>query len=311
MAKSSASTVPENVYQYCTERRWPRKRGGYKIEKQCSACKWFFDSFDPEREVCHPCSKGDPQPPQIEASIPIPTAQQSEVPRALPYPLQSFDVPGVADTELGDTQYQAYGQGYGAAFDPTYSQGTLSSLPGGYNIPGQTWEQGYDMSFTSSDPTGGFIQNQAFAQGHIALPDLLYPSEIISNPLVEYTPNQQRGQECSMPTDPSSSFGTQSYSTGGYIQNPNYYQGDGSSSTLSQHPVAPVPVAKPLRPILPRERTPQHPAEPESKDDDNNSQSHESSAYCARCKGKPANKNVAKKRGSKGKASGNQKKVKR
>ncbi|TRX89541.1 hypothetical protein FHL15_009585 [Xylaria flabelliformis] len=309
MAGSSTSTVPENDYQYSMERRWPRKRGGYNIEKQCSACKWFFDSFDPECEVCHSCSEGAPQPPQVEASIPILTAQQSEVPRALPYPLQSFGVPGVANTELGDTQYQAYGQGYEAGFDPTYSQGTLSNLPGGYNIPGQIWAQGYDMSFTSSDPMGGFTQNQAFAQGHVALPDILYPSETMSNPLAEYTPNQQQGQECSMPIDPSSSFGTQSYSTGGYIQNPNYYQGDGSSSTLSQHPDVPVPIAKPLRPILPRERTPQRPAEPESKDNEDNSQSYESSAYRPWLKRKPAHKNVVKKRGSKGKGSGNQKKL--
>ncbi|KAI1745993.1 hypothetical protein F4680DRAFT_463363 [Xylaria scruposa] len=318
MAGSSASSIPESYYQYSTERRWPRKRGGYKIEKQCSACKWFFDSFDPEREVCHLCPKGYPPPPQVDASIPSPTVQQSELPQALPNPLQSFDVPGVANTQSGDTQYQAYGQGYGSASDPTYYQRALSSLPRGHDIPGQIWAQGYDMSFNSSYPTEGLIQDQdqAFAQGYVAFPDLSFPSEAVSNPLVEYTPNQQWRQGYgSMPIDPSSSFGTQSYPTGGCIQNQNCYQGDGASSAPSQHPdkaKTPVRIAKPLRPLLPRERTPQRPAESESesKDNDDNSQSKECGPYRAPLKRKSAHKDVATKRGSprKGKASGNKRK---
>ncbi|KAI0552094.1 hypothetical protein F4679DRAFT_592603 [Xylaria curta] len=314
MAGSSASTIPDSYNQHSMDGRWPRKRGGYRIEKQCSVCKWFFDSFDPEREVCHLCRKGDPPPPQVDASIPSPIVQQSNVLQALPNPLPSFDVPGVANTQSGNTQYQAYGQRYGSASDPTYSQGTYSSLPGGPYKPGQIWAQSY-MSSSSPYPTEGLIQDQAFAQGYIASPDLSFPSEAISNPRVEYTPNQQWGQAySSMPIDPSSSFGTPPYPTGGYIPNQNYYQGDGSSSALPRHPEKakpPVRVAKPLRPLLPRERTPQRPAESEPKDNDDNGQSKESGAHRACLKRKPAHKDVATKRGSssKSRASGKRKKV--
>ncbi|KAI1753628.1 hypothetical protein F4782DRAFT_529511 [Xylaria castorea] len=314
MAGLSPRPIRKSENQYTVERRWPRKRGGYEIETRCSICRWFFDSFDPERKLCHLCLEGNLQPPLDDASIPSPTIQQSEVPQTLPDPLHSFDVPGVENTQLDNTQYQAYGQGYGAAYDPAYSQGTLSGFPGGCNIPGQMWAPGYDMSLNSSDPTGGYRQDQAYGQGYVTSPDLSFSSGTMSNPLVGYTPSQGWGQEYgNMPINPSSSFGTLSNPTGGYIQNQNYYQEDSAFSNIPQHPneaETTSPERKPLRPLLPRERKTPRPSESEDDDDDDNDQSKESRAYRAWLKRQPAYRDAVKKRGSssKGKASGKKKK---
>lgn len=67
MTGSSSPANSESNEQDSGERRWPLKRGGYAIEKQCSVCRYWFDSFDPERRRCHVCldSKEDTPPPPV------------------------------------------------------------------------------------------------------------------------------------------------------------------------------------------------------------------------------------------------------
>ncbi|KAI0460005.1 hypothetical protein F5B21DRAFT_454954 [Xylaria acuta] len=315
----SALPIPKSDGQYGAEKRWPKKRGGYKIEKQCSVCTWWFDSFDPERKMCHLCLEGNPQQPPVTASMPDPTVQQSEVPQELLDSLQLFDVPVVGNTQLDNTQYHACGQGFGATFVPAYFPETLSSLAGGgYNMPSPMWTPGYDMSpgssdfaGTMSDPAGGYTQGQTYGQGYITSPTLSF-SSTMSNPLGVYTPSQQWGHEYNMSSDPSCSFGTLPGPTGGYTQN---YQGDGSSfSSLPQQPNegiqpneagARAPKSKPLRRLLPRDKS-----GGDGDDDDDDDKTPESAAYRAWLKSQAVYGDPAKKKrgsSSKGKSSGTSK----
>ncbi|KAI0490499.1 hypothetical protein F4859DRAFT_520286 [Xylaria cf. heliscus] len=306
MESSPQQPIPNNDEQDDPDRRWPRKRGGYKIEKQCSVCKWWFDSFDPERKTCHKCPKGDPQPPPVNASMLNPNLLQSAVPRALPNPWQLFDMSGVENMQLDNTQYRAYGQGYGTTFDPGYPSGTLPSLSAGYNMPNQMREQGYDMSLGSSDFSGTmsglagiYTQDQPYGQGYITSPDLSDSSfsATLSDPLGEYmfsppigcTPDQQWGQDYNMPVDPSYSFGTLPYPISGYMESQTSYQGEGSS--FSSPPQEPNQVVKPneagatasklrpLRPLLPSILP--KPDDGDGDDDDDDNQPRETTAYQA------------------------------
>ncbi|KAH8159731.1 hypothetical protein CIB48_g8522 [Xylaria polymorpha] len=336
MTGSSSPANSESNEQDSGERRWPLKRGGYAIEKQCSVCRYWFDSFDPERRRCHVCldSKEDTPPPPVNTSIPNPAVQQSEVPQALLNPLPLFDVPAVENTQLDNTQYQQYGQGCIASPDLPFSTGMMSSLSGGYNMPNQMWGQGYDMSLNSSefagvmsDPMGGYTQNQMYGGGYLMSPDLSFPSGTMSNPLGMYTPDQQWGQEFNMPLDPSNSFGTLQCTTGGYMQNQAYQQGNGSSfdnfPQNSYEGIQPkmaqptVPKPKPLRPLLPRDKNAPPPPEVENDDDgdddndnDDNDEAQEGGAYRTWLKSQAVYRHTIKKHGSssKNKASGSKKK---
>ncbi|RYC59482.1 hypothetical protein CHU98_g6731 [Xylaria longipes] len=245
---------------------------------------------------------------QDDASTPNSPVQQSEVPQTLLNPLQLFDAPAVGNTQWDNTQYQAYGQGYGATFDPAYSPEMLSSLSVGYNMPNQMWTQGYDMSFNSfdfagtmSNAAGGYTQDQMYGQGYITSPDLSFSSGTMSNPLGVYTPNQQWGQGHNIPFDSSYFLAALPNPTGGYAQNQaNYQRG---SPSLSDPPFQPgdagttVPKSKPLRPLLPRDKDappPPPPPQSESEDDDED-ESQESSGYRAWLKSQPAYRDAVKK----------------
>ncbi|KAI0443954.1 hypothetical protein F4803DRAFT_574014 [Xylaria telfairii] len=281
------------------EMRWPLKRGGYAIEKRCSECRYWFDSFDPQRTKCRLCfdPKKDNQPPPANASIPKPTVQQSKVPQASPNPLPLSEVRPVENTQLDYTQCQQYGQGYISSPDLSFSTGMMSSLPGGYNMPNQMWGQGYDTSLNPSgfagvmsDPMGSFTQ--IYGGGYSMSPDLSLSPGTMSNSLGMYTPVQQWAQQSAMPLDTYNSFGTLPCTTGGYMPNQAYQQGNESSfnvppQTLYQETSnegvqpkmtkTPVPKSNPFRPLRPRDKNAPPPPEVEDDDeyDDGNDESQE------------------------------------
>ncbi|KAI1117358.1 hypothetical protein F5Y14DRAFT_380943 [Nemania sp. NC0429] len=57
MSGSPVPIIPAGADQYEWARRWPRRRGGFEIEKQCARCRWWFDSFDPQCTKCHICEE--------------------------------------------------------------------------------------------------------------------------------------------------------------------------------------------------------------------------------------------------------------
>ncbi|KAJ2986893.1 hypothetical protein NUW58_g4814 [Xylaria curta] len=257
-----------------SERRWPLKRGGYNIEHQCRRCQWWFDSFDPERTLCHLCLEEEPQGSSEGASTSMPTVQRTEITPGAPSTSSLFDLPAAENMQLSNSQYQLYGQEYGATPNPAISPGMATGVSGEYMpMPSQIWQQGYGMSLgvsnfdmTISDPEGGFMQNQTYGEEYMGLDPNLF-SEISLDPLAMYAPDQlwMQGNN-NIPFDSSYALGAVPFPEGGgthdqghgtSLNNPLHFAGEevGLNNTGTLQPLlpstAPAEVSHPAPALAP------------------------------------------------------------
>lgn len=179
----------------------------------------------------------------------------------------------MGNTQLNNTPYQTFGQGYGALPTPSYGPGPMPNLAGGYPLD-QTWGgQGYaalpglpypaDALF--GPPLGlGYPQNQVFGQGYLTSPSLFQSPGTMYDLQGMYAPGQTWGPDNSMawnssyfPEIPSLQPPNQTYSVGDNMaapsNNPPQIQEERVKPKNIASPV-PVPVTppRPLRPLLPR-----------------------------------------------------------
>ncbi|KAI0914283.1 hypothetical protein F4823DRAFT_398024 [Ustulina deusta] len=287
--KNDSTWPVRDGYEF--DKRWPRRRGRYEIETQCSGCQWWFDSFDPSATKCRICST--PQPVEKteapKTPVPMPLVQQNEVPQAVPNPLPWFGT-SVENAQLdwstppcapggGSTQYQMHGQDFGTTLSPPHSYGIISGPPAGY-MPYQFWGQDYGISpnlpysaGSFSNPVGGYTQNETYEQGYNVLPNPPYYPTTTPNVLGIYTPNQALTQEYDTPSNQSLYSGAAFSPQPAYIPHqtrstedpkPGNTSGQGVNMpsqgrkrrTKLGNTKTTTSHLRPLRPLLPREPAP-------------------------------------------------------
>ncbi|KAK5631070.1 hypothetical protein RRF57_006785 [Xylaria bambusicola] len=265
-------------YEY--ERRWPRRRGRYEIETQCTGCQWWFDSFDPDAKKCHICAT-PPLPlvkktetPNTRMPIPTSTVQQNEAPQTASNPSPWLGTPldttqlewGMPTYEAGgsSTQYQTYPQDLGASFGQSCSPGIASSSLVGY-LPNQLWGQDHGMlpyslnelggqgynnmshtpasDFTTSPNSSGYISNLMLTQKYDTPSSPFTNFEQTHNLPPDNMPNQIGSLGYAQPWD----------TLGLGITMPSQEANGGAGSNTSNSTSSRLRPLRPLRPLLPRE----------------------------------------------------------
>ncbi|KAI0966695.1 hypothetical protein F4678DRAFT_466293 [Xylaria arbuscula] len=262
---------------YEFEKRWPRRRGKYEIETQCSKCRWWFDSFDPSANACGKCLNSLPvngtETP--DSLIPIPLDEVSQtVPNSSPWfgtEVENVQSARFEDPGGSSTQYQTNGQDFGITANHPRFPGIISSPPVEC-MPDQLWGQEYDMFPYLSDSAGisstfeEYTQNQTYEQGYSMPPSLSYYPTTAPNSSEMYTANRTVMRE------PSSSSHLSLYSEitlnpplDNTPSQPGQKFVDHGVNTTAQGPIrrtslknagSTAPYLRPLRPLLPREPSP-------------------------------------------------------
>ncbi|KAF2964446.1 hypothetical protein GQX73_g9122 [Xylaria multiplex] len=207
--------VDENAY-YRFEKRWPRKRGGYEIEKQCSKCQFYYDSFDPSADKCRVClgegskppSNKKPSAPNTKVPVPPLTQRTEPLEAAVPAPLSLSN--GISQLDWfahapgsGSLQYQTSGQDRGASCVPDgipihLEYTSNANLARCFSVPsspsGSVHNNLIDpIHSIIADPVNNYNYFQQYTLGGC---DFINPSQLLGgapNPLGGYTPGQPQG----------------------------------------------------------------------------------------------------------------------
>ncbi|KAI0411419.1 hypothetical protein F5X98DRAFT_54848 [Xylaria grammica] len=226
-----------NGYEF--SKRWPRKRGNYEIEKQCSQCRWWFDSFNPKANTCSVCLQQEPEP--LAAQETDASNTQAET---APSPPSSFS-PVVGNPQLnivtqynyasttGNTYYQTPGHDSNLPYS-----GWTSPNPGGPPNPGEPpyFREGYaPQPQTSAQPyglsnnLGGIINNSLVGSLHNPMAGSTHPHACcIHNRNNSNNPEYE--DFLKMPVNPPYNPGTTPHYPGMYTPNETWAQGHNMAS---------------------------------------------------------------------------------
>ncbi|KAI1178492.1 hypothetical protein F4777DRAFT_97827 [Nemania sp. FL0916] len=140
-------------YQGHAPRRWPhRRRALYTAERQCCVCRWYFETFDQNGNVCEDCIEGNLLPPSSAPSMSMPSALDPQL--------------------FGNTPEQAYGQDFSAVSNTNYLPDTMPHLMGDtYPMAPDPFSQTQDQA--SAHPpslsSGGFPLTPTYNQNPMTM----------------------------------------------------------------------------------------------------------------------------------------------